>query len=561
MAADTQVSREPVAVKHFFDSIGEAAGPAKPYPSDAVAQVLNAPGIHVPGAVDALLKRFEKKEHARILDAVRQGSEMYQREHGFAPDPTLVEFAVYQAEKFASPLKELGITGLRLDNATNAHHDQLSLQPAMAITAILAQFAEAIPFGAYLPANITNNEARLAIMSNQANSNFGDYLAGASLNGIDGGGVYLDSERACLLSNNGGAGPFTYIVTQMAGSGIVGGVAVSGSNVALPVLRGRTVVTVNGLPAAMEARSYGSGSNTLAGSCTIAGVTYNLTGTVNCDTGAISVTPSAALPAGTQVKAYAYIDYEKAPSYAPQIGTEVDVYDLFARPSRGIVRNTIDAMTQLQAELSLDPRGQAMLSLRAQYAQERHYGAIRKMFDVAANLSSTWAYGYSGQIVYKSRAMIWQNLAPILGYLSQQMANVTIDHGITTLYMTGTLAAQCRGLPSEIFESSGLIDRPGIYRIGRLFGVYDVYYLPPGKGLTESGGGDVSQILCIGRGSQVGRNPIVLGDAVPPVFLPLATNTDLVTQDGWYTRNFTELNPHPPSTQGAALINVTGINS
>ena len=139
------------------------------------------------------------------------------------------------------------------------------------------------------------------------------------------------------------------------------------------------------------------------------------------------------------------------------------------------------------------------------------------------------------------------------------MANITANHGITTLYMTGELAAQARGLPSTIWEPSGVVDRPGIYRLGRLFGQYDVYYTP--RGLTESGNGDVSQILCVGRATETARNPVVFGDSVPPVFVPLAMGDDMVQGDGFYTRGFVEVNPHLPSAQGAALINVTGIKS
>ena len=254
----------------------------------------------------------------------------------------------------------------------------------------------------------------------------------------------------------------------------------------------------------------------------------------------------------------AYIDYERAgASLTPRVGVQCDIFQLFARPTRALTLLTVDAMTQMQNELSLDPRGQALLSIRKQYAQERHYRANDKMRLVAAQITDSWNYDYSTQIAQKSRDQIWMNLAPILAGLSQRMANATVDHGITTLYMTGELAAQARGLPSTIWESSGVIDRPGIYRLGRLFGLYDVYYTP--RGLTETNNGQTSQILCVGRATQVARNPIVMGDAVPPVFLPIAMGQDFQQPDGFYTRNFTELNPHLPSAQGAALINVTNI--
>lgn len=561
--ANTEQSRQPLVVKNFFDAVADVAAVDKKnrrtLSADAAKSVLSDNGIVIPNVVSGMLARYDEKVHAKILDSVLSGMSNYQREHGFAPDPSFVEFAVGSALRSVSPLGDLAIPGIRLDNATNNHHDQLSLQPAVAMVSIMAQFAEAIPYAAYLPADVKSNEARLAIMSNKAQSDFGDYLDGASLDGIAGGDGYLDSERMCTLSINGGGGSaLTFTVTQKA-SNAVGGIAVAGGNVAMPLLPGRTTLWVNGLPAGRETDSYTSGSNAIAGQAVIGGTTYTISGTVNSATGVISVTSSPVLPAGTVLEALAYIDYEKAPDYAPKIGTDVTVYRMFARSSRGIVKSTIDAMTQMTNELSLDPRGQALMSLRSQYAQERHYRVIRKMLRIAANLTDTWAYGYSTQIAQKSRSDIWQNLFPILGGLSQTMANRTVDHGINTLYLTGELAAQVKGLPSDMWEPSGITDRPGIYRLGRLNRQWDCYYTP--KGLTESGGGDVSQILAVGRASNVARNPIVLGEAVPGMILPLAMNGDMVTSDGFYTRNFTEVNPHVPSAQGAALINVTGIKS
>jgi hypothetical protein len=556
--APHEITRQPVAVKQFFDSVSEAAvkvGHRKTVTADAAKSVVNDGGIRVPGVVQSLLGKYKEKDHGAILDSVLTASADYQREHGFSPDPTLIEHALSTADRQAMPLKELlnGAGNVRLDDATNLHHDQLSLQPAMAITAIMAQLAEAIPFAAYLPADIKTNEARLAILSNEANSNFGDYALNASLDGIAGGGSYLDSERIVELtpnSTNAITGNFTARSTG----------AIAGDNPAIPLLRGRTVLLVNGAVVGRDQAGYGTGNNPIVGAVTIGSTTYTLSGTVNSDTGAFSITPSAALPGGTKVHLMGYVDFEKAPQVTPQIGTRATVFSLLARATRGIARSTIDAMTQLQNELSLDPRGQALLSIRTQHANELHYRALEKGKRLAEGLSAlvdTWNYDYSTQIAQKDRAQIWLNLQAILGALSQRMANITIDHGITTLYVTGELAAQVQGLPGDIWQSSGIVDRPGIYRLGKLFGKYDVYYTP--KGLTETSNGQTSQILCVGRASQVARNPYVMGDAVPPVFIPLATGTDMVQMDGYYCRRFAEINPHTPSSQGFALINVTNI--
>ena len=111
-------------------------------------------------------------------------------------------------------------------------------------------------------------------------------------------------------------------------------------------------------------------------------------------------------------------------------------------------------------------------------------------------------------------------------------------------------------MPNDCWVSSGQTERPGIYRLGRLFGRYEVYYLP--KLIQEDE--EKSQILCVGRGSDVCRNPMVLGDAVPPIILPLAVNADLRQGAGFYCRNFTEVNPWIPASKGFALIDVINMN-
>ena len=76
-------------------------------------------------------------------------------------------------------------------------------------------------------------------------------------------------------------------------------------------------------------------------------------------------------------------------------------------------------------------------------------------------------------------------------------------------------------------------------------------------GYNSTGG--VSQILCIGRAPDVTRNPIILGDAVPPTVIPLGVTTDAKRGAAFYARNFTSVNPHGPSSQGFAVLNITNV--
>jgi hypothetical protein len=157
-----------------------------------------------------------------------------------------------------------------------------------------------------------------------------------------------------------------------------------------------------------------------------------------------------------------------------------------------------------------------------------------------------------------NRAQIWQDFQAALGSADQDMANATMDHGITHLYVGKWLAAQFMSMGRDLFEPSGVVARPGIYRVGRLFGKYDVYYTPKG-GPGENAGLTTSTMLAVGRSTQVARCPLVLGDAVAPTFLPLNMQSDLKNNSAMYARDFTVANPHRPSALGCARVSFTNL--
>ena len=58
---------------------------------------------------------------------------------------------------------------------------------------------------------------------------------------------------------------------------------------------------------------------------------------------------------------------------------------------------------------------------------------------------------------------------------------------------------------------------------------------------------------------QVARNPLILGDAVAPTFLPLNMQSDLKNSSAMYARDFTVANPHRPSALGCARFTFTNL--
>lgn len=547
----TNSTREVAA---FLDSVSPVIEEAKKDGASAGKAVLdsikNQAGISAPKHLSILLDSVGDQHDAKVLDAVAAGVAHFEVEHGVKPTADVVEAALQQG---VAAFKGIDARGNLLDSATSAHHDQMSLQPNRAVVAVISAIAEAIPFASYLPVDIGSNQGKLAILSHQAGDAYGDYAVGGLMDGTSAGDVYASSSRMVRFVITGAA-PYTRKFSKTNLANDPGFCDPAGA--AVPVLRGRTIVYVNGIPAAMDTAQGSAANSPISGSIRVAGVDYAIAGTVTVANGDISITPTPDFPDAFSVTAESFIDYEAAPALIPSVAVKAEVFDIFANPWRVKTGISIDAAGQLKNELGLDGDSEALMAIRTQMAMERHYLSLRKARLLAINNAVSFDFAYTTQIAQKNRAEIWQDFQSVLGTADQNMANSTMDHGITHLYAGAWPIAQWEGLPRDLWEPSGISKRPGIYRAGRLFNKYEVYYAPK-AGPTDNAGLTQSEIVAIGRSSQVARCPIVLGDAVAPTFLPLNMQSDLVNQSAMYARDFTVVNPHQPSALGCALVTVT----
>lgn len=524
--------------------------------------IKNEGGVKAPRFLDQLLGKVsglstgDVNHEARVLDAVAAGVEHFRAEHGVDPTADVIEAALQQGVVAFDGIDARGnvANGQTLDSATSGHHDQISLQPNRAVVAVLSAIAEAIPFASYLPVDIGSNQAKLAILSHLAGDSFGDYAANGIMDGVSAGGVYTSSSRMVKFDVTGAA-PYNRRFSKTNLAADPGFCDPAGAT--MPVLRGRTVLFVNGIPRFTDAQTGSAANSPFSGSVRIGSTDHVVTGYVTVATGDVQLTTIApAFPAGTEVTAQAFIDFEAAPSLIPNVTVRADVYDLFANPWRVKTGISIDASGQLKNELGLDGESEALMAIRTQMAMERHYLALRMARSLANNNKDTWNFDWAGQKAEKNRGQIWLDFQSVLGNVDQKMANLTMDHGITHLYASSWVVSQWEGCGREIFEPSGIAKRPGIYRAGRLFGKYEVYYAPKG-GPNDNAGLTQSEIVAVGRSNQVARCPIVLGDAIAPTFLPLGRMSDLMDQAAMYARDFTAVNPHEASALGCALLTIT----
>lgn len=500
--------------------------------------------VKVPETLQAVLDSASDKEADGILRAVLDGANAYQAAHGQEIPADVLEQAFHSAYSTTPEAQKAA-----LDSVGNSLQSAQSYQSNRAIVAILTTTTEAIPFVHYLPADIKSNQAKLAILEHVTGSAAGSYAEGGLLDGAHSGDRFISSARDHVLTH-GVAGALSGKITAIQKTPDT----CDPAGTVAKLVRGATIIYVNGLKAAQEVSSK-SVNSPIAGSVVIADVTHAISGSVNTDTGEITLAVAPALPTTVEVLAEAFIDYERQEDLTPTIITGVETFDLFANSWRALTSQSIDSRTQMSNELGLDSYSEGVIAIQAQFANERHYDVLRKARRVAVCNRETFNFNWTGAGDFKVRSDIWRDFSSVLGAVSQKMALLTMNHGVTHLYVGEKVAAQMQGLAADIWQASGITARPGIYRVGRLFGKYDVYYTP--RGVNEEAEG--AEILCVGQASDVTRNAFILGDAVAPTVIPLATNSDLKSGAGYYARNFTAVNPHKHSAQGAALITVTNL--
>lgn len=547
--------RETAEVAQFVETLKNEAAKGGVFDSaaadDFVSTAINQSGsVKVPEKLKIVLDEADDKTAAMVTRAIFDGANTYERMHGAPAPADLLEQAIHLAYGTSNEARRA-----MLDSATSNASDPLSLQPNRAVVAILTTLSEAIPFAHYLPADIQSNEARLAIMTHQAGKDYGRYTQGALMDGAFSGDTYISSSREHKCEIVLDAGNPTGAITGKLTSIQTDGDTCNPAAPEVKLLRGRSLVYVNGLIAAREVSGTGTGPSVVSGQASIAGTVHQISGTVHPDTGVIALVSTPPMAATNSVVVEGFIDYERAPELTPSIVTAVDTFQLFAKPWRVTTHQTIDSRTQMANELGLDPYSEGVIGIQAQFANERHYEVLRKAKRLAKQNTDTFNFNWSNAGDFKVRADVWRDFGSVLVAASQRMAIATLNHGITHLYVGEKIAAQLSSLQNDIWEPSGIVERPGIFRLGRLFGRYDVYYTP--KEVTESA--DAAEILCVGRATDVTRNPFVLGDAMAPTVIPLAVNADMKSGAAFYARNFTAVNPHQPSAMGCALITVTDL--
>lgn len=552
LAADEQKVNELVRLSRgagaMLDSTSETA-------VNAIGEAIKNPDDMLPARMAPLMAAVDEKHRPQVLASLLDGIRRFQYEHGFMPSADMIDSALAQGLSVADGSASVLPNGATLDSVSGSlQSTPLSHQPNRIAVAICGGLAESMPFGAYLPSDLSSSESKLAIVNSVAGSNFGSYADGDILDGVNSGQHFISPERTVLAQMAADRASATFAFKTV----------LVGDGAAVPLMPTRTYVKVNGLKVAIEINQNATtAERQIAGQVNVrnkdTGVVtkHGISGSVTyaAGTGALAFAPE--LPADVVVKVVGFIDYEAKPTLTPSIKTKAESFSLLCSEYRVLMQTTPGARNQAQNELGADFLTVSVNSARRQLANERYYQALEKLRDVAANTGKMFDFDAANQLLQKSRAQRWRDFAAFMGEVDQEVANNTMEYGISMLFVGAKGASNFRTMGADDFTPSGVQARPGIYRVGRYKNQYDVYYTPRHVNETDT---DL-EMLAVGRAAQVARNPIVFSDALAPTLIPLGILSDLKSGAALYGRNLTEINPHDLSALGCALVTVKNVDT
>ncbi len=522
---------------------------SSPRSINAIVEALKNPGDFLPARMQTLMEHVDEKARPGVAAALLDGCRHFEHEHGFTPSADMIDAALAQALSVADGSAPILPGGATLDSVSSSlQSTPLSHQPNRITVALCGGLAEAFPAGAYLPADIGSNESKLAIINSVAGSDFGAYKDGDILDGISSGLSFISPERTVKAQLAADRATATFAIkTEQSGAGA-----------AVPLIPTRTYVKIGGFKVAAEINpNETSAARQIAGQVNINGQNHAISGSVTFGNGSGDLSFNPALPVDTEVKVVGFIDYEAKTALTPLIRTKAESFSLYCAEYRALMQVTPGARSQAQAELGTDFLTVAVNSARRQLANERYYAALQKIREVALLTGRTFDFDAANQLLEKSRAQRWRDFAAFMGEVDQDVANNTMEYGLSYLFVGAKGASNFRTMGGDDFVPSGVQARPSMYRVGRYKNQYDVYYTPRHVEETDT---DL-EMLAVGRAAQVARNPIVFADAVAPTMIPLALISDLKSGAALYGRNLTEINPHKQSALGCALIKVKNVDT
>ena len=476
-----------------------------------------------------------------VFKATMDGIEAYTAAHGRAPTGDVVENALRTSLTVISQehRNKAGLAAT-FDDATSTASGS-PMQSNRAQVAVYQSIVGAVPFAGYIPMG-DGLQGKLIIVKHEAATTSGSYLAGENMDGMNINKPFMSSIRRITLDADG-KGNFKYAIDDAAGS---------------PVYASGIDVFVDGVPAGSSVMntSNSAATSSIVGNITKNGTVYTVSGQVTTLTGDVSVAFTPALPAACTVEASAILNYEhqSMKERRPMVQTAAYSFDFRAHYMSGNYRITQEAKIQFAAETRIDAGTEAMYQLRAKSNAERHAESLRAMYAIARGYVTTFNFDSVNRQTQRSRVDIWTDAIFPIAAADADMVTRTQGFGIAMLYVGKKGKSEIISLPPTLFTPSGLPSSNGIYRLGKLYGMWDVYY---DAGVVINETSSAIELLAIGRSDQTARNPMIFGDVAGATVIPLAAGNAQEEGYGYFQAIATRVNPHTDSAVGAALIQLT----
>lgn len=495
------------------------------------------------------------KETAQmVMDAVASSCIQYKKEHGRPAPDWVMDSAMRQAAAIASSdyALKLGLDKYAQHSAVMDEAGSVSggaMRIGQVLVAITQSYAENIPFAGSVAMG-AGLEGRLFNVGHVAGNNVGAYSQGDKLDGLAAGKPFMQSKR--LVDATEATGEYTGTIKHHVGDAA-----------GCPIRSDTVAVHVNGLLVAASNPSAKRGQSvSVADNFKLPGLSTAYSVTLTCldpSTGVLKAVFTPTLPSGTAVMLAADVDYESSTMMGafkrPIVEVVADFKSIRGHYISGRYKQTQEAKQQWGTDVGLDSTSLGSLALRNQSGAERHNMATKLMYQVGRGYQTTFNLNWDARLNERSISSVMGDLTFVMSEADTAMIARTQLSSIGVIYVGQGGVPFFDSMPPEVFQSSHVTRRAGVYRLGTFLGRYEVYYSPIDELNTPNANG--FQMLCIGRSNQVAANPFIVGDALGAQLLPQAINADGEQGAFFFQALGDSVNPWIDFASAAALINVT----
>lgn len=526
----------------------------------------------------------DQKDH--VMRGLQLGVEGYKKRNGGdMPSQGLIASALQEAGNMLDELK--------ISADASAH---IASVPALTLVTIASRIANGLPIVAMLPNPMGSQTLPLINVRHVAKNVRGHYIEGDFLDGDKAPSQFLDAyfEFAMDTADNK-----TFSVETKVGY-LNNTREPNPAAASLPFVKGGVSLLVNGVLVAAD-KTTASGQNSLS---TLVGnpnqkfkvgdveVKLGATATVNYSTNTIDVEFLNALPADAEVTVSVFADYEREVNghpviQEPALNIVTEKGDLNAYANRSSYTATIDAITQMQAELGVDVRASLIALVSGKLILEQNMRLLSRAKRIAK----------SNGLVYEADISRGNDMTSAFNNTRDQAIELipTIKMavmGINTascnaatgydIYVSGRLAVLFDTLPDDtryVPTNVAVGATNQIVRIGTLQGSINVYSVPETKDfkLFETGVTQVviphdpsttaddetinvtyAEMLLVARNAEAAKS-IFVGHTPCPVIAKEYTGEKFKTGVTYFARQCAEVNPISLYANQAALIRVINL--